>query len=59
MAIKFTGKDQPPAAPAANKASAKKIDREPAAVAAKDEAPDGSDLFSADAKRPVNRRKTK
>lgn len=55
MAIKFTGKDQPKAAPAATKAPAEKAAREPAAATG-DEAPDGTDLFNADAKTPSKRK---
>jgi hypothetical protein len=54
MAIKFTGKDQPKAAPVAQKAPAEKAAREPAA--AKDDAPDGADLFNADTKAPSKRK---
>jgi hypothetical protein len=54
MAIKFTGKDQPKAAPVAQKAPAEKAAREPAA--AKDVAPDGADLFETDAKAPGKRK---
>lgn len=54
MAIKFTGKDQPKAAPVVAKAPAEKAAREPAA--AKDEAPDGADLFNADDKAPGKRK---
>jgi hypothetical protein len=57
MAIKFTGKDQPLAAPVANKAPVKRIDREPAVVAARDEAPDGTDLFDPEPKAPATKRK--
>jgi hypothetical protein len=57
MAIKFTGKDQSKAAPVATKAPVKKIDSEPAAVAAKDEAPDGTDLFDPGPKAPAAKRK--
>jgi hypothetical protein len=56
MAIKFTGKDQPKAAPVAQKAPAEKAAREPAA--AKDDAPDGADLFNADTKAPSKRKPT-
>lgn len=54
MAIKFTAKDQPKAAPVAAKAPSEKAVREPAA--AKDEAPDGSDLFNDAAKAPGKRK---
>jgi hypothetical protein len=56
MAIKFTGKDQPKAAPAAAKAKApaEKAARETASV--KDEAQDGTDLFDAGAKAPGKRK---
>lgn len=56
MAIKFVGKDQTKAAPAATKAPAEKIDREPAAATG-DETPDGADLFNADAKAPGKRKR--
>lgn len=55
MAIKFTGKDQPKAAPVATKAPAEKAARETVSVP-KDEAPDGADLFNADAKAPGKRK---
>lgn len=54
MAIKFTAKDQPKAAPAATKAPAEKRDGEP--DAAKDETPAGSDLFNDAAKAPGKRK---
>jgi len=58
VAIKFIGKDEPKAAaPVAAKAPPK-APREPAAVA-KGDAPDGADLFSADAKAPASKRKRK
>jgi hypothetical protein len=57
MAIKFTGKDQPTSATAAHKAPVKKIDSEPAVVAARDEAPDGTDLFDPEPKAPATKRK--
>lgn len=56
MAIKFTAKDQPKAAPAAAKASAEKRDGEPAT--AKDEAHAGSDLFN-DTAKATGKRKLK
>jgi hypothetical protein len=46
MAIKFTAKDQPKTAPAATEVKAGK----PAPAAAKDAAPEGTDLFNPDAK---------
>ena len=55
MAIRFTGKDQPKAAPIATKAPAKKAAHQPT-VAAKDQAPDGADLFDAGAKAPGKRK---
>ena len=55
MAIKFTGKDQPKAAPVVTKAPAEKAARAPT-VAAKDEAPDGADLFNGAAKAPRKRK---
>jgi hypothetical protein len=58
MAIKFTGKDQPKAAPIAAKAPVEKAAREPAAFAAKGEAPDGTDLFDPEPKAPTNKRKS-
>jgi hypothetical protein len=56
MAIKFTGKDQPQAAPVVTKAPAEKVDREPAT--AKAEAPEDADLFNGVAK-PSGKRKSK
>ena len=55
MAIKFTGKDQPKAAPVATKVPAEKAARETASVT-KDETPDGADLFNAGAKAPGKRK---
>lgn len=52
MAIKFTGKDQPKAAPAATKAPAEPVGREPAET----EAPDGADLFNDVTKTPGKRK---
>ena len=54
MAIKFTGKDQPKAAPAVTRPAAEKAAREPAA--AKAGAPDGADLFNDTAKAPGKRK---
>ena len=58
MAIKFTGKDQSTAAPIAPKAPVEKTGRGPAAVAAKGEAPDGTDLFDPEPKAPTSKRKS-
>jgi hypothetical protein len=55
MAIKFTGKDQPKAAPIAARAPVEKIDREPAA--AKPEVPGSTDLFNDAAKTPGKRKR--
>jgi hypothetical protein len=56
MAIKFTGKDQPKAAPIAARAPVEKIDREPAAAAINGDAPDGTDLFNDTVKAPGKRK---
>jgi hypothetical protein len=58
MAIKFTGKDQPKAVPVATKAPVEKADRTAAAVAAKNGAPDGTDLFDPEPKAPATKRKS-
>ena len=57
MAIKFTAKDQPKAAPVAAPKVAKAVDSEAAAAVPTDAAPDGADLFDSEAKAPAGKRK--
>ena len=56
MAIKFTAKDQPKDAPAATPKVAKAADSEKTSAASTDAAPDGTDLFDAEAKAPAKRK---
>ena len=58
MAIKFTAKDQPKAAPvaAAKKSGARPVD-DGAAAAAKVASPSDTDLFDSEAKAPAGKRK--
>jgi hypothetical protein len=56
MAIKFTAKDQPAAAPAAGPKVAKTVGGD-APPAPTDAAPDGADLFDPEPKAPATKRK--